>query len=302
MKKFFVYKITNNINGKIYVGKHVTENENDTYFGSGIVLKQSIKKYGINNFKKEVIEFCENDDHLNEKEIYWIKELNTICPNGYNINSGGKGGDNYTNNPNKEIIREKFKIQNIGKKASDETKLNMSIARQGKKIKPCSIVICPHCGKDGDKRNMVRWHFDNCLKNPDNTKDKRELKKVICPYCNEEHTYLNASIDHFEYCKMNPNRIFRDYSYKANNEDSIKKSIETKKKNGYRPSQETKNKTSNTLTGIKRTKQFKEKQKKNMLKRWKENNNEIECPHCYLKSKSIVNMNRWHFDNCKQKI
>lgn len=301
MKYFIIYKITNNVNGKLYVGKHETNKIDDSYFGSGVVLKQAINKYGTNNFKKEILEYCDNKENLNEREVYWIKELNTICPNGYNINKGGKGGDNFTNNPNKEKILENLKTLNIGRKASNETKVNMSKKRLGVKIKSCKIVICPHCNKSGDIRNMIRWHFDNCLKNIENNENKRNLKKVTCPYCLGEYTYLNASIDHFDYCKLNPNRILRDYSYKKNNEESIKKMLKTKKNNGYIVSEETKEKTSKALTGIKRSNEFIEKQKNNMIKRWK-NKKEIFCPHCQLKSTNVGNMNRWHFDNCKLKV
>ena len=65
-----IYKTTNLINGKIYIGK---DSKNDpNYFGSGLLLRQSIKKYGKKNFKKEIIDFADSVKGLNEKEIYWI--------------------------------------------------------------------------------------------------------------------------------------------------------------------------------------------------------------------------------------
>jgi group I intron endonuclease len=103
-----VYKITNIINNKIYIGKDTSNNPN--YFGSGILIKKSIKKYGIENFIKEIIEECNDNQTLCEKEKYWIKEYNsTNLTIGYNISKGGDGGDTFSNNPNKLEIKEKIR-------------------------------------------------------------------------------------------------------------------------------------------------------------------------------------------------
>lgn len=102
-----IYKTTNLINNKIYVGKDRLHRDN--YYGSGVIIRRAILKYGKENFKKEILEECEFEKELNEKEKFWIKELNSIVPNGYNITPGGEGGDTFTNNPNKEQIREKYK-------------------------------------------------------------------------------------------------------------------------------------------------------------------------------------------------
>ena len=75
-----------------------------------------IEKYGKENFNKQIIEKCDNKELLNEREIFWIKELNSFNPNGYNLHEGGIGGDTFTNNINKELIREKMKIKNKGEK------------------------------------------------------------------------------------------------------------------------------------------------------------------------------------------
>lgn len=83
-----VYKITNLINGKIYVGQD--SKNNPTYYGSGKKILLAIKKYGKVNFKKEVLEVCDSLESLNEKEIYWIEKLKSTDKNvGYNISSGG---------------------------------------------------------------------------------------------------------------------------------------------------------------------------------------------------------------------
>ena len=56
-----VYYATNLINGKQYIGDHSTSDiEKDKYFGSGIAIKAAVKKYGLNNFKKEIIKICKS--------------------------------------------------------------------------------------------------------------------------------------------------------------------------------------------------------------------------------------------------
>ena len=91
----YIYKTTNLINGKIYVGKSeklIEETQN--YYGSGIKLKKAISKYGVENFKKEIIDNAETISELNQKEKYWIKSLNSQeRPIGYNIADGGDGGN-----------------------------------------------------------------------------------------------------------------------------------------------------------------------------------------------------------------
>lgn len=91
-----IYKTTNLINGKFYVGKDAKNNP--TYLGSGKVLRQSIKKYGRQNFKKEILEECSSLDELEQKEQYWIDKLNAI-EKGYNLTKGGTGGNTHLINP-----------------------------------------------------------------------------------------------------------------------------------------------------------------------------------------------------------
>ena len=87
-----IYKITNLVNKKIYIGKDTTSDKN--YFGSGLLIKRSIEKFGIENFKKEILEECITNEELCEKEKKWIKFFNsTNLDIGYNISNGGDGGD-----------------------------------------------------------------------------------------------------------------------------------------------------------------------------------------------------------------
>ena len=87
----YLYKITNLINNHYYYGVHSTEDINDGYMGSGLLLKKAIKKYGKENFKKEILEYFENeiDKYQRESEIITEKLIND--PNCYNITLGGRG-------------------------------------------------------------------------------------------------------------------------------------------------------------------------------------------------------------------
>ena len=88
----YIYLIKNKINDKRYVGQTIRKiNESKDYFGSGKLIKRSIKKHGIDAFEKIILEECNNIDILNEREMFWIKELNTKIPNGYNLTEGGDG-------------------------------------------------------------------------------------------------------------------------------------------------------------------------------------------------------------------
>lgn len=107
---YTIYKTTNLINGKFYIGKHKTKILEDNYLGSGKLLKRAIKKYGIENFKKEIILICSSEEEMNVKE----KELVVLSEDSYNLCSGGKGGFGYINKNNlkaKVVISEKRKLE-----------------------------------------------------------------------------------------------------------------------------------------------------------------------------------------------
>ena len=97
MNHFTVYKITNLVNGKVYIGKHQTKYLDDNYMGSGKLIKAAIKKYGLENFKKEILHVFETEDEMNKKEAELVTEEFIASGISYNLCSGGNGGFGYIN-------------------------------------------------------------------------------------------------------------------------------------------------------------------------------------------------------------
>ena len=72
MKYYGIYKITNLVNGKMYIGQHVTSNLDDGYMGSGKIILCAIKKYGVENFRKEWLGFYEDKKELDYMERVFV--------------------------------------------------------------------------------------------------------------------------------------------------------------------------------------------------------------------------------------
>ena len=81
----------------IYVGKHITDNKDDNYMGSGLRIKYAIKKYGIENFEKTILFECASIDEMNAKEAEIVNEDFIARDDVYNIKLGGDGGWDYLN-------------------------------------------------------------------------------------------------------------------------------------------------------------------------------------------------------------
>lgn len=110
MKHYLIYEIKNKLNGMIYVGKHVTDDINDSYMGSGIRILYAIEKYGIENFEKTILFECSSEEEMNKKEAEIVNEDFIARDDVYNIKLGGEGGwDEVNKNPNNVGINHWFK-------------------------------------------------------------------------------------------------------------------------------------------------------------------------------------------------
>lgn len=97
---YYIYCIENLINGKTYIGKHKGMST-DNYMGSGKLIKEAYKKYGIENFQKIIL--FEDDvslQEINQKERFYIKLFRDLGKAEYNILDGGDGGFEYINSSN----------------------------------------------------------------------------------------------------------------------------------------------------------------------------------------------------------
>lgn len=139
----FVYETTNLINGKKYIGKHSTENLNDSYLGSGIALNRAIKKYGEESFKRSIIRQFKTSDEALEYESLIVTEDIVNSKEYYNMRQGGKGGTyTYTDadkakmsNSAKERIK-RIGHNLLGKHRSEESKRKLSEFYKGKPGNP----------------------------------------------------------------------------------------------------------------------------------------------------------------------
>ena len=122
----YVYEITNLINGKKYIGKRICKStiEEDRYMGSGILISKAIKKYGKENFRKDILEICDSEELAFEREKCWIKHYNAVeSREFYNIKDGGEG------NTREDALR------NLAKLTPEQIKersRKLSIANKGK--------------------------------------------------------------------------------------------------------------------------------------------------------------------------
>lgn len=135
MKQHYIYLTANNINGMKYIGKHYGELD-DSYLGSGKLLKKDIAKYGKDCFTKSILFVSKNDFENSEKEREFIALYNAISnPLFYNIHVGGSGGNTTAgySSEEKEALKQKLSEINrgknngmYGKHHSEETKSFLS--------------------------------------------------------------------------------------------------------------------------------------------------------------------------------
>lgn len=178
----FIYITTNMVNGKKYIGQKKIDNEGKykKYLGSGQTLKKALKKYGKDNFEREIVAFAYSKDELNNLEIDFINYHNaTHSDNYYNIAYGGNSG-------NKLEGKKEYEINEFKNKISESTKGEKN-PMFGKKINKENHPMYGKHHSEEAKRKMSKnnkkvWqgkHFSEEHKNKMSENSGR-AKKVIC--------------------------------------------------------------------------------------------------------------------------
>ena len=135
MKHYLIYKTTCIKTNKFYIGMHETFNKEDSYLGSGKILKLSINKYGKENHSKEILYTLECRDSMITKEIEVVSKELLKDPKCMNIKLGGDGGfDRHSEETKKQMSLSKLGAKNsfFGKTHSEEAKNKISNSRLGK--------------------------------------------------------------------------------------------------------------------------------------------------------------------------
>lgn len=214
-KYYFIYKTINLINNHGYVGFHATNKEfdEDDYIGSGTLFNKKVLEYGEDKFIMGKIENIK-PEVWREKEIYWIKKMDTHVSlgHGYNLTWGGDGGLGYKHTeetkqklrkPKSEEHKEKLRIAQTGKKATEETIKNMSNAHKGYKQTPEHIENSATAHRRKKRTEETKQKMRDVKKGKILNKHLKGIKKPrkICIYCNREIDIFNFQRWHGDNCK-----------------------------------------------------------------------------------------------------
>jgi len=185
----FIYKITNQISKKCYIGEtkknnpYIRWNEHKRKIEQGIgcpALQCAVKKYGIDNFTFEILIICFDDERY-KFEIEYIKKYNSIAPNGYNLTKGGEGGGFYGKKHSQETID---RISQVSKqKYIDNPQLKKDMSERQK------IVM-----NSQEVRNKIKEGYNNSdiFINLKKEKGKRGFARIKVMQYDLYNNYINT--------------------------------------------------------------------------------------------------------------
>ncbi len=199
--------LTNKVNGKRYIGQTLQLDikprwqayKSLTKTSIGNYLYNALVKWGVDNFKFQIVCVCFDDD-CNAYEVKYIEMYNTVAPHGYNLQSGG---DNYKAHPStiekmrasltgRKVNRNQSgeKNPNFGKPMSDEQKTKISNSLKGKKIEKTRIRT-PWVPRIVDKYDTDHKFIETFNTLSDAGKSIGTSGPIICKYATQGILYRN---------------------------------------------------------------------------------------------------------------
>lgn len=168
--RYTIYQTTNKINGKIYIGKHQTENLNDSYLGSGIALRNAIKKYGVENFQKIILFDFDTEQEMNDKERELITEEFVKRKDTYNKGVGGEGGPHFKG--------KKHSVESIKKRTESRKGFKLSTkARQKISEANRRRIVSEETKRKIAEKAKGRKHSDETKKKLSEIQAKKKLSR-----------------------------------------------------------------------------------------------------------------------------
>jgi hypothetical protein len=211
-----VYLTTNLLENKIYIG--ISRQDNPNYLGGGKCIREAVSLYGKDNFRREILEICASEEHLNEREKFWISFYDSTNPNvGYNRHSGGKSSPKRKVELDSETEKKILQDYSAGK-SLDTIGKNFFISRNKVRsvLKAYDIVL------------RSRSDIAKARKYPEETRLKMSESKKGSKNNMAGKTLYQAWVE--KYGKEEADKRLKEYSQKMN--ESLKRSHEKRKADG----------------------------------------------------------------------
>ena len=215
MHYYYLYRITNLLNNKIYIGVHQTSNINDRYLGSGKLLKADIQKYGRNSFKKEILEYFNTKEEMLYREAEIVNKNFYLREDTYNIMPGGgmgtKDGNGLTfsgrrhSDDTKASLREKA----LNRKCSEETKQKQreynfarkDPIRQREHARKAASGPKTEEHKNKIRETLLRYNKEHTVRGINHSNFGLKRLQIECPHCKIKGAKNTLSRFHFDNCK-----------------------------------------------------------------------------------------------------
>lgn len=289
-----VYKTTNTINGKIYIGYHKCKKLKDSYLGSGTILNRAIKFYGKEYFIRETLFVFDNKVDAMKKELEIVNEDFVARDDTYNVTLGGLGGSInfikdhvYVKDTNGTVLRvHKTDTRYVsGEFTLVGSKKGLTRVIRNGISKDISIELLEYMKIHGWQpwsKGMMRYKDSNGNDYYLNNKDPKILELQLSPWTKGMKVMKNSKGDTIWIAK---NQVTEDLSSIVKDTITVKDSVG----NFLRVHKTDSRYLSGELVGVNRG--------KSGLSAHLNNKDHI-CPHCRIKT-TLGNIKRWHGDKCK---